>query len=68
MAKNLFEILPMDFYKPLTSKYRRMYADTILLIYNTFRSEISYGVSREIIVAALTEYFDADDDEITFDE
>ena len=68
MAKNLFEILPMDFYKPLTSKYRRMYADTILLIYNTFRPEISYGVSREIIVAALTDYFDADDDEITFDD
>ena len=53
MPKNLFEILPLDFYKPLTSKYRRMYADTILLIYNTFRPEISYGVNREIIVSVL---------------
>ena len=40
MSKNLFDILPADFYKPLVSKYRRIYADTILLIFNTFKSEI----------------------------
>ena len=68
MAKNLFEILPADFFKPLTSKYRNMYADTILLIYNTFRQEISYGVNRETVVRVLTDYFEADDDEITFDD
>ncbi len=54
MAKNLFEIIPADFYKPLTSKYRRMYADTILLIFNTFKQEISYGVNRETIVKVST--------------
>lgn len=48
MAKNLFEILPADFYKPLTSKYRRMYADAILL--------------------SLMDYFELDDDEISFDD
>ena len=68
MAKNLFEILPADFYKPLTSKYRRMYADAILLIFNTFKSEISYGVNRDIIVRTLMDYFELDDDEISFDD
>ena len=68
MAKNLFEILPVDFYKPLTSKYRSMYADAILLIFNTFKPEISYGVDRETVVRVLTDYFDSDDDEISFDD
>ena len=42
--KNLFGVLPEDFFKPLTGKYRRQYADCILLIFNTFKPEISYGV------------------------
>ena len=66
--KNLFEVLPMDFFKPLTSKYRREYADCILLIFNTFRSELSYGVNREIVVKVLEQYFEIDDTEMTFDE
>ena len=65
--KNLFQILPSDFFKPLTSKYRQVYADCILLIFNTFKPEISYGVNREIVVKALTEYFEVDDMEMTFD-
>ena len=67
--KNLFGILPEDFFKPLTSKYRRQYADCILLIFNTFKPEISYGVNRETVVRTLEGYFDVDnEEEITFDE
>ena len=66
--KNLFQILPSDFFKPLTSKYRQVFADCILLIFNTFKPEISYGVNREIVVKALTEYFEVDDMEMTFDD
>lgn len=66
--KNLFQILPSDFFKPLTSKYRQIYADCILLIFNTFKPEISYGVNREIVVKALTDYFEVDDMEMTFDD
>ena len=67
--KNLFGILPEDFFKPLTSKYRRQYADCILLIFNTFKPEISYGVNRETVVRTLEGYFDADnEEEMTFDE
>ena len=60
--------IPIDFFKPLTSKYRQVYADCILLIFNTFKPEISYGVNREIVVKTLTDYFEVDDMEMTFDD
>lgn len=66
--KNLFSIIPNDFFKPLTSKYKQIYADCILLIFNSFRPEISYGIQREIVVKTLSNYFELDDDEMTFDE
>lgn len=65
---NLFSVLPEDFFKPLTSKYKREYADCILLVFNSFKPEISYGVNREIVVKVLESYFEADDIEMTFDE
>ena len=66
--KHIFDILPSDFFKPLTSKYRREYADCVLLLFNSFKPEISYGVNREIVVRALTDYFEVDDIEMTFDD
>ena len=66
--KHLFEILPPQFFKPLTGKYRREYADCIMLLLNSFKPEISYGVNREIVVRALTDYFEVDDAEMTFDD
>lgn len=46
--KTLFDILPADFFKPLTSKYRREYADCIMQLFNAFKPEISYGVNRDM--------------------
>lgn len=66
--KRLFDILPADFYKPLTSKYRQEYADCILRLFNAFKPEISYGVNREIAAKELTDYFEADDTEMSFDD
>lgn len=66
--KNLFQVLPDEFFKPLTSKYKREYADCILLIFNSFKPEISYGVNREIVVKVLEGYFEVDDMEMSFDE
>lgn len=66
--KSLFDILPADFFKPLTSKYRQEYADCIMQIFNAFKPEISYGVNREIVVKELTNYFEADDVEMSFDD
>ncbi len=64
--KNLFSVLPQDFFKPLVSRYRDQYADCLLAIYSSYKSEISYGVNRENIVATLTDYFNSRTDEITF--
>lgn len=64
----LFRILPEDFFKPFTSKYKQVYADCILLMFHTFKPEISYGVNREVVIKELTGYFEADDDEMSFDD
>lgn len=66
--KTLFDILPADFFKPLTSKYRQEYADCIMQLFNAFKPEISYGVNRDIVVKELTDYFEADDVEMSFDD
>ena len=66
--KNLFSVLPSDFFKPLNSRYKDQYADCILAIYNSYKSEISYGVDRESVVSTLTEYFNTRTDDISFDD
>ena len=66
--KNLFSIIPADFFKPLNSKYKDQYADCLLAIYNSYRTEISYGVDREAVVSTLTEYFNQRTDDISFDD
>lgn len=66
--KTLFDILPADFFKPLTSKYRQEYADCIMRLFDAFKPEISYGVNRDIVVKELTDYFEADDTEMSFDD
>lgn len=66
--KNLFDILPADFFKPLTSKYRQEYADCIMRLFYAFKPEISFGVNREIIAKELTDYFEIDDTEMSFDD
>jgi len=66
---NLFNIVPDNFFKPLTSKYRTTYIDCLTLIYNTYRSELSFGVDKEIIVSQLETYFDNESTtEMVFDE
>ena len=66
--RNIFDILPADFFKPLTSKYRREYADCIMRLFHAFKPEISFGVNREIIVKELADYFEIDDTEMSFDD
>ena len=66
--KNLFSVIPADFFKPLNSKYKDQYADCLLEIYNSYKSEISYGVDRESVVSTLVEYFNTRTDDISFDD
>lgn len=67
--KSLFTILPEDFFKPLTSKYKKEYADCIQLLFHSFKPELSYGVDREIVLNALEHYFEENTSvEMIFDE
>lgn len=66
--KNLFSVLPNDFFKPLNSKYKEQYADCLLAIYNSYKTEISYGVERNSVVSTLTDYFNTRTDDISFDD
>lgn len=66
--KNLFSVLPNDFFKPLNSKYKDQYADCLLAIYNSYKTEISYGVERNSVVSTLTDYFNTRTDDISFDD
>lgn len=66
---NLFNIIPEDFFKPLTSKYKTTYIDCISLIYNTYKTELSFGVDKEVILSELENYFDNESNtDIVFDE
>lgn len=69
MNTKLFSIVPFNFFVPLTSKYRDQYVDCILLLFNTYKTEFSYGnLDREIAVKILINYFDQTNMEIEFEE
>lgn len=66
---NLFNIIPEEFFKPLTSKYKTTYVDCLRLIYNTYKTELSFGVDKEVILSELENYFDEESGiEMVFDE
>ncbi|MDW7676761.1 MAG: DUF5716 family protein [Bacillota bacterium] len=55
---NLFSIIPANFFTPLTSKHKQTYMDCLALIYDSYKSELSFGVDKEVIVSKLEDYFD----------
>lgn len=59
---NLFDIVAKDLFKPLTSKHKETYMACLMLIYNTYRTEMSFGVDREVIVSQLEQFFEAQAD------
>ncbi len=66
---HLFQVVPDGFFKPLTSKNKATYVDCLLSIYNTYRSELSFGVDKEVIIEVLERYFDEQPAaELVFDE
>lgn len=58
MAK-LFDIIGEDFFKPFTSLYKNIYVDCLNIIYDSYRTELSYGADRDVLVAKLTNYFES---------
>ena len=66
---NLFEIVGSDFFKVLTGKYQNIFIDCLEIIYGSYRTELSYGVDKEVLVALLCDYFEQNgSDEIQFEE
>ncbi len=57
--KALFDIVGDGFFKPLTSQFKTIYLDCLGIIYDTYRSELSYGADREILILKMTDYFDS---------
>ena len=55
---NLFEVVPHAFFKPLVSKYKHLYFDCIQLLYSSYRSELSFGIDKVIIINVLEQYFE----------
>lgn len=63
----LFDIIPLDFFKPLTGINRREYVDIITLIWQRCKRSPIYGESKTMVLDWLEEYFDGLNQEIPFD-
>ncbi len=55
----LFNIVGEGFFKPLTSQFRSVYLKCLYIIYDAYRSELSYGAEREVVISRLVDYFDS---------
>ena len=55
---NIFDVVGENFFKPLTSQFKIIYLDCLTIIYDSYRSELSYGIDREILVSKLSDYFE----------
>lgn len=55
---NIFSITGSDFFKALTGKYQNIFIDCLEIIYSSYRTELSYGIDKEVLVLQLTDYFD----------
>lgn len=55
---DLFDVVGDSFFKPLSSQFKSIYISCLNIIYDTYRTELSYGADREILVAKLTDYFE----------
>lgn len=63
----LFDVIPQDFFKPLTGVNRRKYVDIIMLIWQRCKRNPVYGESKSMILDWLEEYFIGLNEEIPFD-
>lgn len=63
----LFDIIPLDFFKPLTGVNRREYVDIITLIWQRCKRSPIYGESKTMVLDWLEEYFAGLNREIPFD-
>lgn len=55
---DFFGVVGDKFFVPLSSQFKKIYVDCLNIIYDSYRTELSYGADREVMVARLTEYFE----------
>ncbi|MBR7085506.1 MAG: hypothetical protein IKI37_10090 [Oscillospiraceae bacterium] len=66
---NIFPVVGNDFFKAFTGKYQSVFADCLEIIYNSYRTELSYGIEKETLLIQLTDYFEKSNvTEIRFDD
>lgn len=66
---DIFNILGNDFFKALTGKYQNIFIDCLEIIYGSYRTELSYGIDKDILIAQLCDYFERNSsDDIQFDD
>lgn len=54
----LFDVVGESFFRPLASQFKSIYVDCLNIIYNSYRTELSYGADRDVMVAKLADYFE----------
>ncbi len=64
----LFKVLPHNFFNLLSSPNKEIYADCIFLMYEIMHNLTSFGVERDILIDALTDYFEGIEDQNVFIE
>lgn len=62
-----FDVVPQDFFKPLTGVNRGKYMDIITLIWLRCKRTPLYGESKTLLLDWLEDYFDGLNEEISFD-
>lgn len=55
---SLFDVVGESFFRPLASQFKSIYVDCLNIIYNSYRTELSYGADRDVMVAKLADYFE----------
>ncbi len=63
----LFDVIPQDFFKPLTGINRKKFMDIIMLIWLHCKRNPIYGESKSVILDWLEDYFTGLNEEISID-
>ena len=67
-GNQFFRITNQGFFKPLSGKYKSKILDCILRIYDICKNEFAYEAEKNRILANLQDYFDRDDEEMSFED
>ena len=66
---DLYSVVGESFFKPLVSQFKVIYLECLKIIYDSYRSELSYGIDRETLVSKLVYYFESSNiSDIEFDD